>query len=63
MLGPMAISDSYPSRRKLVRARALLAEPVRHESLVPVAAAATFFALSALALAMTLISMPPHWSN
>jgi hypothetical protein len=59
----MAIPDSSLGPRKLVRARALLAEPIRNESLIPVAAAATFFALSALALAMTLISMPPHWSN
>jgi hypothetical protein len=57
----MAAADSPIDSRRLSQARALLAEPRRGESLAAVAAAAVFFTVSALALAFTVITLPPHW--
>jgi hypothetical protein len=56
-LAPMPQTDS-----QLRRARALLApRPDRPESLVAVTAAAAFFAVSAMALAVTVVLMPTPW--
>ena len=59
----MALSDSPIDPRPLKQAKALLAETDRPESMATVAAAAVLFAVSALALAVTVIAIPPHWSN
>jgi hypothetical protein len=59
----MALSDSPIDPRPLQRAKALLAQTERSESVAPVAAAAVLFAVSALALAVTVVTIPPHWSN
>ena len=63
MLAAMALSDSPIDPRPLKRAKALLAESERVESIAPVAAAAVLFAVSALALAITVVTIPPHWAN
>jgi hypothetical protein len=59
----MALSDSPLDPRPLKRANALLAQTERSESVAPVVAAAVLFAISALALAVTVVTLPPHWSN
>jgi hypothetical protein len=59
----MALSDSPIDPRPLQRAKALLAQTERSESVASVAAAAVLFAVSALALAVTVVTLPPHWSN
>lgn len=59
----MALSDSPIDPRPLKRAKALLDASERTESVAPVAAAAVLFALSALALAITVVTIPPHWTN
>lgn len=58
----MALNDSQrPSA--LHQAMALLAEQPRPERFAPVAFAAVFFAVSALALALTILTIPPHWAG
>jgi hypothetical protein len=61
MLGDMPAPDSPNARRSLNKARALVAQPARNQNLGPVLGAAAFFALSALALAATVIAIPPQW--
>jgi len=50
-----------PTDSQLRRARSLLAAPVTSASLAGLAAAAGLFALSALALAATVVMMPTPW--
>jgi hypothetical protein len=58
----MAVSDSQTSAARLREARALLATPApRTESLTAVTAAAAFFAISALTLAVAVVMMPTPW--
>ena len=57
------MTDSPLDPIKLKRARELLAEPRRKERVAPVAAAAVCFALSAMALAATVMAIPPQWSG
>jgi hypothetical protein len=53
-----------PTDSRLRRARALLTPPaIRAESLAGVTAAAAFFAVSALALATTVVMMPTPWPS
>jgi hypothetical protein len=58
----MALSVSTRSAA-LHQARTLLAEQPRTERFAPVAFAAVFFAVSALALALTILTIPPHWAG
>ncbi len=58
----MALNDSHRSLA-LHQARALLTEQSRPERFAPVAFAAVFFAVSALALALTILTIPPHWAG
>ena len=56
------MADSSFDPQRLRQARALLAPPpVRAEGLGGLAAAAAFFAISALALAVTVVMMPTPW--
>jgi len=56
------MADSSFDPQRLRRARALLAPPPeRTEGLGGLAAAAAFFAISALALAATVVMMPTPW--
>jgi hypothetical protein len=58
----MLETDSRLSAVRLREARALLAAPpARPESLAGVTAAAAFFAISALALAVAVVMMPTPW--
>ena len=61
----MFAADSRRPADRLRQARAQLAppEPQRRESHAGVAAAAAFFALSALALATTVVLMPTPWPS
>jgi hypothetical protein len=54
-----ALGSAWPP----TRAKALLAQTDRAESVASVAAAAVLFTVSALALAVTVVTLPPHWSN
>ncbi|MFI4935892.1 MAG: hypothetical protein ACHP7N_14825 [Caulobacterales bacterium] len=56
----MAPADSLAEPKVLRQARTLLAEPPRAESAASLAAAAAFFALSALALVATVLLIPPR---
>ena len=56
------MADSSFDPQRLRQARALLAAPpVRAEGLGGLAAAAALFAISALALAATVVMMPTPW--
>jgi hypothetical protein len=56
------MADSPFDPQRLRQARALLsAAPVRSEGFGGMAAAAAFFAISALALAATVVMMPTPW--
>ena len=56
------MADSYFDPARLRRARALLMNPPPAEAgLAQIAAAAAFFAVSALGLAMTVVLMPTPW--
>ena len=55
------MADSPFDPRPLRQARALLADPVRSESLLPLTAAAALFAASALGLVVLVISLPSPW--
>ena len=57
----MTLHDSTFDPKPLRRARGLLAEPPAAEGLGGLAAAAAFFAISALALAVTVVLMPTPW--
>jgi hypothetical protein len=58
----MADSDSIFDPRRLREARALLAPPpVITQGVGGLAAAAAFFAIAALALAVTVVMMPTPW--
>jgi hypothetical protein len=58
-----AMADSPLDPARLRQARALLAARPAAEGPAGVAAAATFFVLSALGLAMTVVLMPPPWQH
>lgn len=56
------MADSSFDPQRLRQARALLAAPpVRAEGLGGLAAAAAFFAISAMALAVAVVMMPTPW--
>ena len=56
------MNDSRFDQRRLGEARRLLAAPaIRRQGLGGVAAAAAFFAITALALAATVVMMPTPW--
>lgn len=57
------MADSPHDPTRLRQARALLAARPVVEGFGGVAAAATFFVLSALALAMTVVLMPSPWRH
>jgi hypothetical protein len=58
------MTDSAFDPRRLRAARQLLAAPpARVDSLTATMAAAAFFALSALGLALTVAMMPTPWTN
>jgi hypothetical protein len=60
-LGAMARTDSPFDPKPLREARGLLVAPSRTDGLGGLAAAAAFFAVSALALATTVVLMPTPW--
>jgi hypothetical protein len=56
------MADSRFDPHSLRRARALLtAPPARTQSLAAVTGAAAFFAVTAMALAMTVVMLPTPW--
>jgi hypothetical protein len=55
------MADSPFDPQRLRQARALLVAPSRSEGFGGLAAAAAFFAISALALAATVVMMPTPW--
>jgi hypothetical protein len=57
----MPRTDSPFDPRTLREARAILAPPPRVDGLGGLAAAAAFFAVSALALATTVVMLPTPW--
>jgi hypothetical protein len=57
----MATTDSPLDPKPLRQARVLLAEPSQSEGIGGMAAAAAFFAISAMALAVTVVLMPTPW--
>jgi hypothetical protein len=57
----MASADSPFDPRRLREARALLAAPSQTQGMAGLTAAAGFFAVSALALAVTVVMMPTPW--
>jgi hypothetical protein len=56
-----AMADSRFDPYRLRQARTLLMAPPQSEGVGAVAAAAAFFAVSALGLAMTVVLMPTPW--
>jgi hypothetical protein len=60
-MAPMARSDSTFDPRRLSEARALLAPPPATQGVAGLTAAAAFFAVSALALAVAVVTMPTPW--
>jgi hypothetical protein len=55
------MADSRFDPQRLRQARAMLMPPPQTEGMGGVAAAAAFFAVSALGLAMTVVLMPTPW--
>jgi hypothetical protein len=53
--------DSPFDPTPLRRAKVLLAEPLRRDSLIGLTAAAAFFAAAALTLVIVVISLPSPW--
>jgi hypothetical protein len=58
-----AMADSYLDPTRVRQARAMLLPPPTAEGVGGVAAAAIFFVLSALGLAMTVVLMPTPWPH
>ncbi|MFI4976546.1 MAG: hypothetical protein ACHP84_18580 [Caulobacterales bacterium] len=55
----MAGADSTLDPRRMREVRTLLRKPRDEQSMIPVVAAAAFFAIAALSLAVTVIVLPP----